>query len=89
MGPSVSTREEIVLVQMGGEFGSLTKRCVRYRREAVRVLLGTQYGSQCESKTGECFGPNEREIWVHDKDLCELKERGCMSPDGEAIWVPV
>ena len=33
--------------------------CVRARKEVVWVLLGKQYGSQCESKRGDCLGPNE------------------------------
>jgi len=67
MSASVSLREEIVLVQKRGEFGFLIKGCVRYRNEAVLVLLGTQYGSQCESKTGDCFSPKEGGISVHEK----------------------
>ena len=58
-------------------------------KEAVWVLLGTQYGSQCESKTGDTFGPKEVRILVHHKRLCERKERGCMGLAEDAICVPV
>jgi hypothetical protein len=89
MGPSVSLREESVLVQNRWEFGSMTRVCVSARKEAIWVLLRTQYGSQCESKRGDCFGPKEVGIWVHDKGLCECKERGSNGPAGDAIWAPV
>jgi len=62
---------------------------VRYRKEAVWVLLGTQYWSQCESKRGDCLGPKEGGIWAHDKGVCDGKEKGSMGPVGNAIWVPV
>jgi hypothetical protein len=49
MGSSVSTREEIVSVLKRGNWVH-EKGCMRARKEAVWVLLGTQYGSQCEYK---------------------------------------
>jgi len=42
--------------------------------------MGKQYGSQCEYKRRDSFGPKEVGIWVHDKGLCERKERGCLCP---------
>ena len=68
---------------------SMTKGCVRAKKEAVWVLLGTQYGSQCESKRGDCFGQKEGGIWVLDKGLCEVQERGCLGSAGDAICVQV
>jgi hypothetical protein len=50
MGPSVSLRKKTVLVQKKWDFGSMTRVCVSGKKEAVLVLLGTLYGSQCESK---------------------------------------
>jgi len=57
MSPSLSKREESILVQWRWEFGSMIRVCVTARKEAVWVLLGMQHESQCEYKTGEYFGP--------------------------------
>jgi hypothetical protein len=54
MGPSVSKRKESILVQRRWEFGSMIRVCVSARKETVCVLLGTQYGSQCEYKRHQC-----------------------------------
>jgi len=53
VGLSASLRRETVLVQKRWEFGSMTSVCVRARKEELWVLLGTQYGSQCESRIGD------------------------------------
>jgi hypothetical protein len=58
-------------------------------KEIVWVLLGTQYGSQCESKRGESFGPKEGGICVLDEGLCEVKERDCVGLARDTIWFPV
>jgi len=89
MRPSVSLRQETVSVQKSGKFGSITGVYVSASKENVCVLLGTQYVSQFEYTRGECFGPKEVGIWVHDKSLCECRERGCIGPFGDEIWVPV
>jgi len=62
-----------------GGIWSLTKGCVRYRKEAVWVLLGTQYGSQFDAKRGDCFGPKEGGIGSLTK--------GCVRYRKEAVWV--
>jgi len=85
MSRSVSTRQESILVHRRWEFGSMIRVCVSAKKETVCVQLGTQYGSQCEYKRGDYFGPKEVGIWVHDKGLCDRKERDCMCPVGEAI----
>ena len=81
----MSLREATVLVQKRWEFESMGRVCMSARKEAVWVLLGTQYESQCESKRGHCFGPKEVGIWVHEKGLYECKEGGFMGPVGDAI----
>ena len=48
---------------------------MKARKEAVWVLLGTQYGSQCEAKRGEGFGPNEVGTWVHEKKMFVYKQQ--------------
>jgi len=88
MGPSLSTREETVLVQRRREFGSMIRVCVRAKKEIVCVLLGTQYGSQCEYKRGDYFGSKEAGIWVNDKGLRDSKEREFMDPAGDANMGP-
>ena len=56
MGPSLSKRKENVSVQKRWEFGSMTRVCLSAKKKDIWVLLGTQYGSQCEYKKGDCFG---------------------------------
>ena len=73
-------RQEVVLVQKRREFGLLTNGCVRFRKEAVLVLLGTQYGSQFGSKTVDCFGPKEGGTWIHDKRLFLYKAADSVGP---------
>ena len=85
MSPSVSLREATVLVQKRWEFGSMGRVRMSARKEAVWILLGTQYESQCESKKQDRFGPKEVGIWVHEKGLYECKEGGCVGPVGDAI----
>jgi len=53
MSPSVSLRKKTVLVQKKCEFESMRRVCVSAKKEAVWVLMGTLYGSQCQSK-GHC-----------------------------------
>jgi len=89
MSPSVSTRQERILVHRRWEFGSMIRVCVNAKKETVCVQLGTQYGFQCEYKRGDYFGPKEVGIWVHDKGLCESKGRDFVDPAGDATWVPV
>ena len=85
----MSLREATVLVQKRWEFGSMRRVCMSARKEALWVLLGTQYNSQCESKKQDGFGPKEVGIWVYEKGLYERKEGGSMGPDGDSIRIPV
>jgi len=89
IGFSASPRRQTVSVQKRWEIESITRACMRARKEAVCVLLGTQYGYQCESRRGDSFGTKEGGIWFHDKELCEVQERGCVGAAGDAICVPV
>ena len=79
MCPSVSLKEEI---------GSLTRGCVRARKQVLWVLLGTQYESQCEAKTRQCFGPNEVGNWVHDKRLSVYKAADSVGPSASVAELP-
>jgi hypothetical protein len=44
------------------------------------VLLGTQHRFKCESKRGDCFGPNEVGIGVHNTRLFVYKEADSVGP---------
>jgi hypothetical protein len=79
MGPSVSTRKENVLVPKWGEFESMTRVYVSAMKEALWVLLGTQYGSQCQYERGDCFGPKRGEFGSMTGVYVSAKK--------EAVWV--